>query len=82
MARLDGRFDVYSAGGLGANPKLGLKVGEAVEPEKILFYIRAMWEVFLTFAIARNSKPTNQKLRLWLTDDFRFDSAAHRPRPL
>ncbi len=54
VARLDGRFDVYSAGGLGANPKLGLKVGEAVEPEKILFYIRAMWEVFLTYGNYEN----------------------------
>ena len=31
-ARPDGKFDVYSAGGLGNNPKMGLKVAEAVEP--------------------------------------------------
>lgn len=46
-ARPDGTFDVYSAGGLGVNPKLGLKVAEAVPPQEILFYIRAMWELFL-----------------------------------
>lgn len=47
VAREDGNFDVYSAGGLGANPKFGLKVAEGIAPEKILYYIRAMWEVFL-----------------------------------
>lgn len=46
-ARPDGTFDVYSAGGLGLNPKLGLKVAEAVPPCEILFHIRAMWELFL-----------------------------------
>ena len=46
-ARPDGTFDVYSAGGLGLNPKLGLKVSEAVPPCEILFHIRAMWELFL-----------------------------------
>lgn len=35
VARPDGLFDVYSAGGLGNNPRFGLKVAEAVEPEKI-----------------------------------------------
>ena len=30
-ARPDGKFDVYSAGGLGNNPRLGVLVAEAVE---------------------------------------------------
>ena len=34
VARPDGTFDVYSAGGLGNNPRFGVKVGEAVAPEK------------------------------------------------
>ena len=41
-ARPDGRFDVYSAGGHGNNPKFGVKVAEAIEPEDILLYIKAM----------------------------------------
>lgn len=46
-AKEDGRFDVYSAGGLGNNPKFGVKVAEGVAPEKILFYIKAMWITFI-----------------------------------
>ena len=42
----DGTFDVYSAGGLGNNPQLGVKVAEGVAPEKILYYIKAMWLTF------------------------------------
>ncbi|MCI6995437.1 MAG: nitrite/sulfite reductase [Eubacterium sp.] len=48
-AREDGTFDVYSAGGLGNNPLFGVKVAEAVEPEKILYYIRAMWLTFRAY---------------------------------
>ncbi len=47
MARPDGKFDVYSAGGLGNNPKLGVLVDTAVEPAKILYYIKAMVDVFI-----------------------------------
>lgn len=53
-ARPDGTFDVYSAGGLGANPRFGLLVGEAVKPEKILYYVRAMWETFRAYGNYEN----------------------------
>ena len=46
-ARPDGKFDVYSAGGLGNNPRFGVKTAEAVEPTKILYYIKAMYLTFL-----------------------------------
>lgn len=46
-ARPDGKFDVYSAGGLGNNPRFGVKVAEAMEPAKVLYYIKAMWLTFL-----------------------------------
>lgn len=46
-ARPGGLFDVYSAGGLGMNPRFGVKVAEGIEPEKILYYIKAMWLTFL-----------------------------------
>lgn len=49
VAREDGKFDVYSAGGLGNNPRFGVKVAEAVEPENILYYIKAMWLTFRTY---------------------------------
>lgn len=54
VARPDGRFDVYSAGGLGNNPRLGVKVAEAVEPEKILYYVKAMWLTFRAYGNYEN----------------------------
>ena len=48
-ARPDGKFDVYSAGGLGNNPRFGVKVAEGIEPEKILYYIKAMWLTFRAY---------------------------------
>ena len=53
-ARADGTFDVYSAGGLGNNPSFGVKVGEAVAPEKILYYIKAMWLTFRAYGNYEN----------------------------
>lgn len=49
VARPDGKFDVYSAGGLGNNPKFGVKVAEAVAPDQILYYLKAMWLTFCTY---------------------------------
>lgn len=43
VATKEGKFDVYSAGGLGNHARFGVKVAEAVEPEMILYYIKAMW---------------------------------------
>ena len=53
-ARPDGTFDVYSAGGLGNNPRFGVKVAEAVEPEKILYYVKAMWLTFRAYGNYEN----------------------------
>ena len=53
-ARPDGLFDVYSAGGLGNNPRFGVKVAEAVEPAKILYYIKAMWLTFRAYGNYEN----------------------------
>lgn len=47
VARPDGKFDVYAAGGLGNNPRMGLKVAESVDPEKILYYVQAMVDTFI-----------------------------------
>lgn len=53
-ARADGKFDVYSAGGLGNNPKMGVKVAEAVDGSKILYYIKAMVNLFVTYGNYEN----------------------------
>lgn len=53
-ARPDGKFDVYSAGGLGNNPRFGVMVAEAVEPAKILYYIKAMWLTFRAYGNYEN----------------------------
>lgn len=54
VARPDGKFDVYSAGGLGNNPRFGVKVAEAIAPEDILYYIKAMWLTFCAYGNYEN----------------------------
>lgn len=49
VAKENGTFDVYSAGGLGNNPKMGVLVGQDVKPEQILFYIKAMVDTFTAY---------------------------------
>lgn len=53
-AREDGSFDVYSAGGLGNKPAFGVKVAEAVSPDQILYYVRAMHELFCEYGNYEN----------------------------
>lgn len=53
-ARPDGLLDVYSAGGLGNNPRFGVKVAEAVKPQDILYYIKAMWLTFRAYGNYEN----------------------------
>ena len=50
----DGKFDVYSAGGLGNNPRMGVKVAEGIEPEMFLYYIKAMWLTFRAYGNYEN----------------------------
>ncbi|MGN0341829.1 MAG: nitrite/sulfite reductase [Roseburia sp.] len=54
VATPERKFDVYSAGGLGNNPRMGVKVAEAVEPEEILNYIKAMWMTFRAYGNYEN----------------------------
>ena len=53
-AREDGTFDVWCAGGLGPNPRLGVQVAEAVAPADVLACIDAMISVFTTFGNYEN----------------------------
>ncbi|MBQ8179142.1 MAG: nitrite/sulfite reductase [Candidatus Methanomethylophilaceae archaeon] len=46
VARPDGLFDVWSAGGLGNNPRMGCLVSEAVDPGDTLYHVAAMVDVF------------------------------------
>ncbi len=54
MARSDGKFDVYSAGGLGNNPRFGVLVASGIEPEMILYYVKAMWLTFRAYGNYQN----------------------------
>ena len=54
VAEKDGTFTVYSAGGLGRNPRMGAKVAEHVEPSKILYYTKAMVETFIAYGNYEN----------------------------
>lgn len=54
MARPDGKFDVYIAGGLGNNPKFGVLVDEGVDPKDILYYIEAMIQFFRKYGNYNN----------------------------
>ena len=47
VAKPEGTFDVYAAGGLGNRPALGVKVAEDVAPEKICYCAKAMINTFV-----------------------------------
>lgn len=53
-ANEDGTFDVYSAGGLGNNPKMGLLVASHIDPTKVLYYVQAMIELFIQYGNYEN----------------------------
>lgn len=46
VAQPDGSFQVYCAGGLGPNPKMGVCVAENANPEDVLHYADAMIRTF------------------------------------
>ncbi len=54
VANPDKTFDVYAAGGLGNKPLPGLLVAEHISPEKILYYIKAMVNTFVTYGNYEN----------------------------
>ncbi|MDO4648421.1 MAG: nitrite/sulfite reductase [Eubacteriales bacterium] len=45
-ATSEGTFEVYGAGGLGIQPRLGVKFADHVQPEEVLYYLKAMMLVF------------------------------------
>ena len=54
VATAEGKFDVYSAGGLGINPKMGVCVAKGVEPNQILYHIKAMINTFTAYGNYEN----------------------------
>ncbi|MDE5909128.1 MAG: nitrite/sulfite reductase [Lachnospiraceae bacterium] len=54
IARANHTFDVYIAGGLGIQPKLGICAASQVAPEKILYHIKAMVNTFTTYGNYEN----------------------------
>lgn len=53
-ARKDGTFDVYSAGGLGNNPRMGVKVAAQVPGTELLYYVKAMVDTFVAYGNYEN----------------------------
>lgn len=54
VAKADGTFDVYSAGGLGRNPMMGVLVAEGVKPTETLYHIKAMLDTFVAHGNYQN----------------------------
>lgn len=54
VARKNGTFDVYAAGGLGPNPRFGTRVAENVLPENVLYYVRAMINTYRKYGDNKN----------------------------
>lgn len=47
IANADHTFDVFCCGGLGSNPRMGIRVAEHVKPEDILYYVNTMVLLFM-----------------------------------
>ena len=47
-------FDVYACGGLGPNPRMGIPVAHDVQPEDVLYYVKAMLMVFANHGNFKN----------------------------
>lgn len=54
VARPDKTFDVYCAGGLGNKPLFGVKVAEAIKPDQVLYYLEAMYDMFVAYGDYEN----------------------------
>lgn len=67
VAKDNKTFDVYSAGGLGNNPKMGICVGNDVTPDQILFYIKAMVGTFTAYG---NYKQRNKARTRYMQDSL------------
>lgn len=46
FAKADGTFSLTICGGLGNNPRMGVLVDSAVQPSEVLYYVKAMIDLF------------------------------------
>ena len=49
VAKENGIFSVYCAGGLGPNPKLGVHITDNADPNEVSLYVHAMIRLFTTY---------------------------------
>lgn len=71
VSRPDGKFDVYCAGGMGANPRMGVKVGEGIDGSQILYYIKAMISLFCKYGNYENrAKARTRYMQETLGNEF------------
>jgi len=49
VACQDGTFTAYVAGGLGNQPKMGVKVAEGAMPSRVLYYVKSMVDMFTEY---------------------------------
>lgn len=54
VAKPNGKFDLYTAGGLGVNPEFGVKTAEDIQPEDVLYYVMTMVKVFTEYGNYEN----------------------------
>lgn len=54
VAEEDKTFTVYVAGGLGNNPKMGVKVAQKVQPDQILYVLKTMVDIFVKYGNYEN----------------------------
>lgn len=54
VANSDHTFDVYCAGGLGNNPRMGILIASHIDPNKVLYYVSTMVLLFMEFGNYEN----------------------------
>jgi ferredoxin-nitrite reductase len=69
VSRADGLFDVYCAGGMGMNPKMGVKVDDAVDGAKLIYYIKAMIALFCEYGNYENRSRARTRYMQDVLDD-------------
>lgn len=71
VSRPDGKFDVYCAGGMGANPRMGVKIAEKTDGTQVLYYVKAMISFFCKYGNYEvRSKARTRYIQEELGDEF------------
>lgn len=83
VSRPDGKFDVYCAGGMGMNPRMGVKVAEEIDPSKVVYYVKAMISLFCQYGNYENrSKARTRYMQDTLGDKFKEEYNVHLKKAL